>query len=349
MNDLPQPLTPADCDLRGLPFMPLEVIRLLQSTTFALSTGDEFKAAFALWCASWLEVPAASLPDDDRMLEYLSKAKSWKKVREVAMRGWVTCADGRLYHPVVAKNALEAWDRRVEYREVEDNKNERQRRWRERCKHLSDRLRQIGITPPKGASLETLEELLRDAGVDIKASTNSSHVDDGDEGETSTVDKGEIGKTGTVKRQRQGQGQGQIKTLEAAEVSSEATSAASRIGEICIFLRRYGINTSPQHLSTHAWAGNPAVTDELLTTAIAKAKKQKPNGDIHPNYLKPIIEDLLHPLPEIPRAEPAWDRSDAGTDAKGRELGMTPRGGESYRDYAARIRTEIDRRKGARP
>jgi hypothetical protein len=48
--------------------MPMDVVRLLDSDLFALSTGDEFKAALALWCKAWLQVPAASLPDDDRVL-----------------------------------------------------------------------------------------------------------------------------------------------------------------------------------------------------------------------------------------------------------------------------------------
>lgn len=194
MADLPEPLTPADCDLRGLPFMPLKIIQVMQSETFGLSTGDEFKAAFALWCASWMEVPAASLPADDRMLDFLSRSKAWKKVKAVALRGWVLCSDGRLYHPVVAGNALEAWEKRTDYRDKEGSKNDRQQRWRDQCKQLSAQLRDFGITPPKGASLEKLRSLLEAQGVDGETSTS---VD----GEASTVDAGEIGKTETVKRQ----------------------------------------------------------------------------------------------------------------------------------------------------
>lgn len=184
-DKMPAPMTPADCDLNGLEFMPLEVNRVIQSTLFVKSTGDEFKAAFSLWCASWYETPAASLPNDEEMLESFSRSKVWKKVRTRAMQGWVLCSDNRYYHPTVSKLALTAWDRRVEHREENDSKNERQRRWRERCKLLSQQLRDLGVTPPKGASLETLERLL----VDAKASTETH-------GETSTVDKGEIGKTG---------------------------------------------------------------------------------------------------------------------------------------------------------
>jgi hypothetical protein len=33
----------------------------------------------------------------------------WKRIRGGALRGWLPCADGRLYHPVVAEKAIDAW------------------------------------------------------------------------------------------------------------------------------------------------------------------------------------------------------------------------------------------------
>jgi len=108
------PLIPPGCDLRSMPFMPLDVTRLMDSDFFALSTPAEFKAAVALWAKSWLQVPAASLPDDDRVLAFLAGGLTlmrWRKVRDVALRGWITCSDGRLYHPLIAELALDAWDR----------------------------------------------------------------------------------------------------------------------------------------------------------------------------------------------------------------------------------------------
>lgn len=113
-----EPLTPADCDLRDFAFMPLDAHRLLDSDLFALSTGDEFKAALALWCKAWQQIPAASLPDDDRVLAHLSGAGSkWKKVKEMALRGFIKCSDGRLYHSVIAEKANDAWSKKQSYRE----------------------------------------------------------------------------------------------------------------------------------------------------------------------------------------------------------------------------------------
>lgn len=129
-----QPLTPPDCDLRGLLFMPLDVLRLRDSDLSLVATGDEFKAAVLLWCASWHQVPAASLPDDDRVLTRLSglDSRAWRKARDGAMRGWVKADDGRLYHPVVAEKALEAWKDRQAYRRKRELDRERLATWRER-------------------------------------------------------------------------------------------------------------------------------------------------------------------------------------------------------------------------
>lgn len=118
MSDLPAPLTPADCDLRDFAFMPLEVRRLLTSETWVLGTAEEKVAALCLWCEAWHQVPAASLPENERMLAHLSGAGGgWRKVREHALRGWIKCSDGRLYHPVVAEKALESWAKKEAQRE----------------------------------------------------------------------------------------------------------------------------------------------------------------------------------------------------------------------------------------
>ncbi len=114
----PEPLSPPDCDLRGLAFMPLDIVRLFDSDFFALSSGDEFKAALSLWGKAFLQVPAGSLPADERILAHLSgSGASWPALREMALHGWVLCSDGRLYHPVVCEKAREAWKRRLAQRE----------------------------------------------------------------------------------------------------------------------------------------------------------------------------------------------------------------------------------------
>lgn len=108
------PLTPAECDCQGLPFMPLEVQRFMDSDLVALSTGEEFKAAVLLWAKAWGQVPAASLPDDDRILARMTglPLADWLRVKDMAIKNWIKCSDGRLYHPVIADLAVEAWGKR---------------------------------------------------------------------------------------------------------------------------------------------------------------------------------------------------------------------------------------------
>lgn len=159
-QELPAPLVPKDCDLRGLPFMPLDVIRLLDSDLFALSTGDEFKTAVALWAKSWTQVPAASLPDDDKILAHLSSAGTrWKKVKAGAMRGWILCSDGRWYHPVVAEKALEALPMRQEYEQKRSAENDRKQRERKARQEMFDLLRANGVVPEWNTPTKQLREL----------------------------------------------------------------------------------------------------------------------------------------------------------------------------------------------
>lgn len=105
-----EPMTPQDCDLRDFVWMPLDCNRLLTSETWVLGSAEEKVASLTLWMKSWHQVPAGSLPDNDKMLAHMSEAGTkWQKVRDHAMRGWVKCSDGRFYHPVVCEKAREAW------------------------------------------------------------------------------------------------------------------------------------------------------------------------------------------------------------------------------------------------
>jgi uncharacterized protein YdaU (DUF1376 family) len=107
------PLTPPTCDLRAMPHMPLDVTRLLNSDFIAQSDCPAFKAGMTLMMTSWQQVPAASLPSDDKSLAWLAHVtlQRWRKIKEQALRGWILCGDGRLYHPVIAEFALDAFDK----------------------------------------------------------------------------------------------------------------------------------------------------------------------------------------------------------------------------------------------
>jgi len=121
MAPLPSPLVPADVDLRGLEWMPLYGNRLFGSD-FDAHVGDTaFRAALQLWWAAWNQTPAASLPDDDVALCRLAglgrDGRTWRRIKSAALRGFILCSDGRLYHRALSVWAVEAGDRRRRDRE----------------------------------------------------------------------------------------------------------------------------------------------------------------------------------------------------------------------------------------
>lgn len=132
--ELPAPLLAADVDLRDFAFMPLDVVRLRDSQLSVVSTGDEFRAAVLLWCVSWHQVPAGSLPDQDAMLALYAGfgrvIKEWRKVKDGALRGWVKCNDGRWYHPVVCEKAREAWESKTRHQEQREEWRKKKKRQR---------------------------------------------------------------------------------------------------------------------------------------------------------------------------------------------------------------------------
>jgi hypothetical protein len=116
----PDPLSPTDCDLRDFPFMPLDIARLFNSEFHALADDTAWRAGLTLWLKSFHQVPSGSIPDDDisltRLAELGRDVKTWKKIRAMALHGWIKCSDGRLYHPVVAEKAAEAWKGKMNQR-----------------------------------------------------------------------------------------------------------------------------------------------------------------------------------------------------------------------------------------
>ena len=114
-------MTPANCDLRDFAFMPLDVERLRRSKAWLKAKRRKELAFYVinLWMSSWHEVPAASLEADDDVLadRAMCDPDTWDELKNDILHGWVLCTDGRLYHPVVAEKAVEAWQKKEKYRE----------------------------------------------------------------------------------------------------------------------------------------------------------------------------------------------------------------------------------------
>jgi hypothetical protein len=132
MTDAPPPLVPAEVDLRDFPEFPLQFERLFASDTWIICNPEEKVAALRLWCKSWHQEPAGSLPMNDRLLANLAgygeAVMAWMKVKDHAMLGWTRCSDGRYYHPVVGEIAVAKWEKKKHKRAENTRDRERKRR-----------------------------------------------------------------------------------------------------------------------------------------------------------------------------------------------------------------------------
>jgi hypothetical protein len=356
MNALPDPLTPADCDLRGLPYMPLDVIRLLDSDMFAEATGDEFKAAVALWCKSWTQIPAGSLPNKDPVLAHLSSAKNWKRVKAGAMRGWILCTDDRWYHPVVAEKVLNALPGREEFNSKKSAEAERKARERDDRKALFELLKSHNIVLDWNVSTK----VLRGMAAQHQSHDLLGHVTDvaRDMSQPVTVCKGERREREEEEEDLKEKSSSQAVPAEPAPEQKAERERPSqpvqldRHVQIALLLRAQGVNvTAMNPLVAVTWAQNPKCTDDILNIAVAKAKatleKQGRAENPSEHYLKPIIEQLLAQQ-DAPPASAATPRPAAPPR---KPQGMDPKGlDESYDDWQARTaKAEAARRKQNSP
>jgi len=142
------PLTPPDADLQDFPFMLLHVARLRDSDLAAEAHPEACWYAVMLWAASWHQLPAGSLPNNDTVLARLCglgrDLRTFKRHRADALRGFVVCDDGRLYHPVVAEQVVAAWE------------SKRQQRWRSECARIKKANQRNGTDLP----IPTYEEFI---------------------------------------------------------------------------------------------------------------------------------------------------------------------------------------------
>ncbi|MBU2741466.1 YdaU family protein [Acidithiobacillus albertensis] len=119
---LQEPLTPKDCDLRSCPSMPVDIRWLMDSEMVVNTNGEAFRAAMLLILASWHQLPAGSLPNDDKQLGLLAGYgrffKAFQKVKESALQDWILCSDNRWYHPEIAEVVLRVWTEKLAAHEI---------------------------------------------------------------------------------------------------------------------------------------------------------------------------------------------------------------------------------------
>jgi hypothetical protein len=107
------PLTPPECTLSGYPAVLIDIPRLRQSDFDATTDDAAWRAGVNLWFAAWESTPAGSLRADDASLARAAQLgrdlKAWGRVKAAAMRGFVLCSDGRVYHRTVCEIGLGIW------------------------------------------------------------------------------------------------------------------------------------------------------------------------------------------------------------------------------------------------
>jgi hypothetical protein len=117
--------------------MMLDVADLLTGKLGQMVDPEAHRAEITARAASWWQVPAASMPDDNAALAalcgYGRDVATWQRARAAgALADWIKCADGRLYHPDVAARARDTWAQRQAYRERALRGSEA--RWRDKDK-----------------------------------------------------------------------------------------------------------------------------------------------------------------------------------------------------------------------
>lgn len=197
---LPGPLCPPEVDLRDFEFMPLHVQRLRDSDWVSRAAPEEFRAGVLLWSAAWHQVPAGSLPCDEQALAKLAgygfAVKSWRSVAAGALHGFVRCADGRMYHPVVVEAARSAWLGKVKRMHATE------------C----NRIRAHNARTKSSDKSPTLADFVRDKGFDLLWITHSGSASHAVERAMSRVTSADVTRTdvrNTPQTSSKGQGQGE--------------------------------------------------------------------------------------------------------------------------------------------
>lgn len=128
------PVVPADVDCTDLDSFMLNVEKLMASELVAISSNEVIGAALLLWARAWKQKPAASLPDDERVLAAFSRMSvpRFRKVRDEVLRGFVKCSDGRLYHRTLGPEAIRAYNHKQKFLGKREADAERLEKWRKK-------------------------------------------------------------------------------------------------------------------------------------------------------------------------------------------------------------------------
>ncbi|MGZ9893046.1 DUF1376 domain-containing protein [Bordetella bronchiseptica] len=359
----PAPLTPPDCDLRDFAFMPLDVARLRDSDLAIQVGAEEFRAAVLLWCAAWHQVPAASLPDDDKVLAALAGygrvVAEWRKHRDGALYGWVQCDDGRLYHPVVAEKAREAWQ--AKHKHAHDKLVDRVRK--------ANKQREQQQLPPW--VVPPLEDWIA-AGFPLESELFPAEIAGDANGKSHKRARRSAGNPPENALKGQGQGEEHKKDIAAASLAGAPACEADPVpppldGDktldekamaVAVWLRRKEQARGKQARGTQsndprisAWIKAGVTGLQLLEAYLLAVADREDTGDagpITPGFLDIFVAKMLKPpaatsalngkRPAPAASDPlGWATTASGIEGRGAELGVQQRPGELFPHFKARV------------
>ncbi len=275
---LPPPPVSADIDLRSYCWMKLDLSRLHSSDFIHLASNEEFGSAVKLWTESMRQVPAGSLPNDDKILAclagYRGSPRRWMKVKTIALHGFSLCSDGRLYHPVLAEMVLDAWGNKTQQptsspSDPRAKDRERLRRWR-----AAQRARQ-----ESGQSIRTEE-------------AHSTEADEMAETFPETAETFHIKEREGEKKERRNVNN----VSETADETFQETPSpepsqmptATREGTLCKKLRALGVRAAPHMVVVQEMCARHS--DEHILAAAEIALEKKGSG-IHVGYIAAMLKD----------------------------------------------------------
>lgn len=312
MTQTVSPLTPPNCDLRDFPFMPLDVVRLRDSDIAALSSGEEFRSAVLLWCASWHQIPAASLPNDDTILAQLAGfgrvAKEWKKVKDGALRGWILCGDNRLYHPVIAEKANDAWVAKLT------------QRWKTECARIKKHNQRYGTD----VAYPTLDSFM-------------SPICPEGQSESVPRDIGNLSRNclsgNSIQERGIGIGTEINKKREEEQPPAQSPTLA---GAVCARFRQLGITgVNPSHPKLLGLIKAGITEQEFIDAAEEPASSGKSLAWLLAKVEGRRRDSAIENLPE--KYEKPWFMTSTGIEAKASELGIGKIAGEIFPAFRVRV------------
>lgn len=362
---LPVPLIQSEVDLTDFPFMPLDVRRLRDSDLASLESPEACWAAVLLWAASWHQVPAGSLPDDNRVLSQLAGfgrvVKEWLRVRDGALRSFVKCSDGRLYHPVVVEKAVEAWSGKLRVRwkrDCERIKKYHQRHKTEATYPLFEEWKayraetgseQWPVVPPMSQGTNAGSPEGHPPEVPWDTPTMSPQCPP-----KNTVDSG----------QGEGKGQGEVNQNQESPTSttesphsdqppnSSSSSNSAAPGKDTapltwlVFdwekargkMAKGFMGAGEAAKAWHAAGVTPQQLRQAYDLAVAQREADKDPAPINPKFLDLFVAKVMNPKEAgSVVVVKAWHESASGIEAKAAELGLTKRFDESFPVFKARV------------